>query len=75
MAVAADSGEWEPVDINRGVNRYALSTGFNYLINPTTTWKAELRYDGASGAVFRDVRDGSYKKSNVLLGTSVVVTF
>ena len=75
MALAADSGEWEPIDPNRGVNRYALSAGFNYLINPTTTWKMELRYDAANGAVFRDVRDGSYKKNNVLLGTSVVVSF
>lgn len=75
MALAPESNEWEPIDGNRGVNRYALSAGFNYLLNPTTTWKMELRYDGANGAVFRDVRDGSYKKNNVLLGTSVVVTF
>ena len=75
MALAADSGEWEPIDSNKGVNRYALSAGFNYLINPSTTWKMELRYDGANGAVFRDARDGSYKKNNVLLGSSVVVSF
>ena len=58
-----------------GVNRYAMSAGFNYLINPTTTWKVEARYDGASGAVFYDIKDGSYKKSNMLLGTSMVVSF
>jgi hypothetical protein len=59
----------------RGVNRYALSTGFNYLVNPSTTWKMELRFDGASGPVFLNVKDGSYKKSNTLLGSSVVVSF
>lgn len=59
----------------RGVNRYALSTGFNYLFNPTTTFKMELRYDGASGPVFLNVKDGSYKKSNMLLGSALVVSF
>ncbi len=59
----------------RGVNRFALSTGFNYLINPTTTWKVEARYDGASGAVFYDVKDASFKKNNMLFGTSMVVAF
>ena len=64
-----------------GANRYALSVGFNYLVNPTTTWKMELRYDGATKDVFQDYRNdptgaaGIFKNNNVLLGTSVVVSF
>ncbi len=61
-------------DPNTGVNRYALSLGLNYLINPTTTLKTELRYDGANGAVFLQP-DGSYKNGNLLFGTSIVVSF
>lgn len=64
-----------------GANRYALSLGFNYLVNPTTTWKMELRYDGATKDVFQDFRNdptgatGVFKNNNILLGTSVVVSF
>lgn len=64
-----------------GANRYALSLGLNYLLNPTTTWKMELRYDGATKDVFQDFRNdpsgaaGIYKNRNILLGTSVVVSF
>ncbi len=64
-----------------GANRYALSVGFNYLVNPTTTWKMELRYDGATKDVFQDYRNdptgaaGVFKNNNILLGTSVVVSF
>ncbi len=65
---------WIQPDLDKGVNRYALSVGMNYLINPSTTFKTEVRLDGANGAVFQ-LRDGSYKKSNILLGTSIVVSF
>ncbi|MEI8169383.1 MAG: DUF3138 family protein [Rhodoferax sp.] len=65
---------WFQPDPSTGVNRYALSVGLNYLINPTTSLKTELRYDGASGAVFSQP-DGSYKNTNLLFGTSVVVSF
>ncbi len=65
---------WFQPDVDKGVNRYALSLGMNYLINPSTTFKTEVRLDGANGAVFQ-LRDGSYKKSNLLLGTSIVVSF
>ncbi len=64
-----------------GANRYALSLGLNYLVNPTTTWKLELRYDGANKDVFQDLRgdpsgaNGAYTNSNILLGTAVVVSF
>ncbi len=59
----------------RGVNRYALTTGLNYLFNPTTSFKLEARYDAASGPVFFNVKDGSFKKNSTTLGTSVVVQF
>jgi hypothetical protein len=62
-------------DCNRGANRYAVSFGLNYLFNENTTFKAEYRYDGADRAVFYDVRSGTYKKTNQLLGASVVVSF
>ena len=58
-----------------GANRTALSFGLSYAFNPNTTMKAEYRLDRASQPVFVDVRDGSYKKSNHLFGTSVVVAF
>ena len=58
-----------------GANRTALSFGLSYAFNPNTTMKAEYRLDRASQPVFVDVRDGSYKKSNHLFGTSVVVSF
>jgi Protein of unknown function (DUF3138) len=65
---------WFQPDTEKGVNRYALSVGMNYLVNPSTTLKTEVRLDGANGAVFQR-RDGSYKKNNLLLGTSIVVSF
>jgi hypothetical protein len=58
-----------------GANRTALSFGLSYAFNPNTTMKAEYRLDRASQAVFVDVRDGSFKKTNHLFGTSVVVAF
>ena len=64
-----------------GANRYALSLGLNYLLNPTTTWKMEVRYDGANKDVFQDLRGDPtgvgmvFRNSNLLLGTSVVLSF
>lgn len=75
MQLAADSLEWEPIDINRGVNRTALSLGLNYLLNQSTSLKFEVRSDRASAPAFLDAKDGSYKKSNLLFGSSVVVQF
>jgi hypothetical protein len=62
-------------DLNKGANRYALTIGLKYAFNQNTTFKAEMRYDGADQAVFVDVKDGTFKKSNYLLGGSVVVFF
>ncbi|MBN8490136.1 MAG: DUF3138 family protein [Burkholderiales bacterium] len=58
-----------------GANRYALSVGLNYVFNEYTMFKVEARYDWASQPVFLYVDDGSYRKSNTVLGTSVVVSF
>jgi hypothetical protein len=68
-----EDGTSQP-DLDTGVNRYALSLGLNYLVNPTTTLKTELRYDGANGAVFQQP-DGTFKNGNLLFGTSIVVSF
>jgi Protein of unknown function (DUF3138) len=70
-----NTNTWVAVDPNKGVNRYALTTGVNYLVNASTTWKAEIRYDGASGAAFQDVKTGTYRSSNWMLGTGLVVQF
>jgi hypothetical protein len=58
-----------------GANRYALAVGMNYRFNEYTMFKVEARYDWASQPVFLYVDDGSYRKSNTVLGTSVVVSF
>lgn len=58
-----------------GANRTALSLGLGYLFNETTTLKVEYRLDRANLPVFLVVKDGSYSKSNQVLGTSVVVSF
>ena len=69
-----------------GVNRYALSVGFNYLITPnhtansgawnTGTWyKMELRADGANGLVFYDTSSGTYKRDSLTLLSSLVFAF
>ena len=59
----------------KGANRTAIAMGFNYLLTANTTIKAEYRLDLASQAVFFDVKSGTYKKSNSLLGTTMVVSF
>ncbi len=66
---AVDSG------CNKGASRYALALGFNYVFNEYTMFKAEYRYDWSNLDVFEYVSDGSYRKSNSVLGASVVVSF
>ena len=58
-----------------GSNRYAISLGMNYLFDENTIFKVEYRYDGADQPVFFYVNDNAYKKSNHVLGASVVVSF
>jgi hypothetical protein len=58
-----------------GANRYALAVGMNYVFNEYTIFKIEARYDWASLPVFYYVNDMGYRKSNTVLGASVVVSF
>lgn len=69
------TGTWTQDDPETGANRYALSLGVSYLFNLNTVFKAEYRLDRANQAVFNYVKDGSYKKSNHVLGAAVVVSF
>ena len=80
-----DGTTWA-ADGSSGVNRYALSVGFNYLITPnhtansgawnTGTWyKMELRADGANGLVFYDASSGGYKRDSLTLLSSLVFAF
>ena len=69
------TGTWTQNDPETGANRYALSLGMGYLFNLNTTFKVEYRLDRASQAVFNYVKDGSYKKTNHLLGAGMVVSF
>jgi Protein of unknown function (DUF3138) len=62
-------------DAERGANRMALSLGASYRYNLSTTVKAEARFDRADLPVFLDVKTGSYRKTNAVFGTSVVVAF
>ena len=71
----ATTGNWVVVDPDKGANRYALSLAVNYALTPNATLKLEYRYDAANLSVFQYTSDGSYKKSNQLLGGSVVVSF
>ncbi len=63
------------IDPDKGANRTALAVGVNYLLNLNTVIKTEYRFDQASQPVFLDVATGGYRKSNQLLGASVVVSF
>jgi hypothetical protein len=68
-------GDGTPDNVNRGVNRGALTLGLNYAFNLNTVFKCEYRYDWATGEVFENTKDGSFKKHNQLIATSVVVSF
>ncbi|WP_342130256.1 DUF3138 family protein [Hydrogenophaga sp. OTU3427] len=70
-----DNSTGMAIDPSRGSNRYALSTGLNYLINDNTSVKFEVRFDRSSGNVFLDSKSGLYKKSNVLFGGALVFHF
>lgn len=61
-----------------GSNRWALSLGMNYLFDENTILKLEFRHDGASQPVFMTqsgLDPRGWRKSNQLLGASVVVKF
>jgi len=73
-AMVFDGSDWVADPSGKGLNRHALSLGLNYLYGLNTTFKVEYRLDGASGNAFIG-QNGNYRKTNHLLGTSVVVTF
>lgn len=61
-----------------GSNRWALSLGMNYLYDENTILKLEFRHDGASQPVFMTqsgLDPRGWRKSNQMLGASVVVKF
>ena len=58
-----------------GANRYALSFGVQYLFNLNTTFKAEYRMDRANLPVFDYNAGANTRKSNHLLGGSMVLSF
>jgi hypothetical protein len=62
-------------DLNRGANRWAVTTGMKFLYDLNTTFKLEYRLDGADRAVFLDSQSGEYKKTNQMLAASVLVAF
>jgi hypothetical protein len=62
-------------DPESGANRLALSLGAQYLYNLNTTFKAEYRFDYASQPVFEYGGGAGFRKSNHLLGASMVVSF
>jgi len=62
-------------DPHVGTKRMALSFGLSYLLDLSTTLKAEYRIDRASLPVFLDVTSGQYRKSNAVFGASVIVAF
>lgn len=59
----------------KGANRYAISLGLKYNLNPNTLLKLEYRRDGANQEVFKDVKTGEYKNNNNLVGAAMVVSF
>ncbi len=58
-----------------GANRLAVSLGAQYLYNLNTTFKAEYRMDRASQPVFEYGGGTSFRKSNHMLGASMLVSF
>lgn len=62
-------------DAQRGANRTALTLGASFLLDQSTTLKAEYRLDRASVPVFVDLRDGGRSRTNHLFGASVLVSF
>lgn len=70
-----EDGNWVQADGSKGANRMALSMGLSYLFDASTTLKLEYRLDRANQAVFENIKDGSFSKTNHLLGASVLVAF
>ncbi|MES2354282.1 MAG: DUF3138 family protein [Pseudomonadota bacterium] len=62
-------------DPNRGVKRQSLTLGLNYNFTQNTVFKFELRGDRADQAVFLDTRNNTFRKDNIIFGTSAVVSW
>lgn len=62
------------VDQNVGANLTRISLGTNYLVNPSTQWKTEIRVDQSTGSNFTD-QNGAATSSKATIGTSVLVSF
>jgi Protein of unknown function (DUF3138) len=62
-------------DDSKGANRYALTATFNYLLSSNVTLRAEYRLDGSSLRTFLNTKDGSYSKTNNLIGLQLVYFF
>ena len=62
-------------DPEMGANKFALSLGLQYLYNLNTTFKAEYRMDRANLPVFESGGGSSFRKSNHLIGGSMLVFF
>ena len=61
-------------DPSLGANLTRLSLGTNYLLNATTQWKTEIRFDQSSGYNFTD-ENRVPKRDKSSVGTSLVVSF
>jgi opacity protein-like surface antigen len=65
----------------KGADKYAITVGMSYALDPNATFKLEYRYDGATQSVFgnKDALTGGadpkYLKNNSLISTGVVVFF
>jgi len=70
-----------PDDLEKGVDRYAVTAGLSYAFDPSVVWKVEYRYDGATKKVFgnKDALDGGPNpkslNNNSLVSTSFVFSF
>lgn len=62
-------------ECNRGANRSAFSFGASWLYDLNTTFKVEYRLDHADRRVFVVTKDGTFRKTNHLLGASVLVAW
>jgi hypothetical protein len=57
-----------------GANLTRISLGTNYLINPSTQWKFEVRQDRSSGNNFVD-SNAVFGSTKTTIGTALVVSF
>jgi len=68
------SSDGAVVDPTVGANLTRLSLGTNFLVNKTTQWKTEIRFDQSTGHNFTD-ENRAPKRDKTSIGTSLVVSF